>query len=62
MKPATVSINHFPGHWKGKDSVSLSNNEAVEVAMQEPILIMDLQGTPAGKWDWIKRWLHLKYI
>ena len=20
------------------------------------------QGTPAGKWAWTKRWLHLKYI
>ena len=32
------------------------------MAMQEPILVMDLQGIPAGKWDWTKRWLHLKYI
>ena len=30
--------------------------------MQEPILVMGLQETPAGKWDWTKGWLHLKYI
>ena len=43
-----------------------SNNQAdqvaQEVAMQEPILVMGLQETPAGKWDWTKGWLHLKYI
>ena len=42
--------------------MSLGNNQADQVAMKEPILVMDLKGTPAGKWDWTKRWLHLKYI
>jgi hypothetical protein len=62
MNPARVSIIHFTGHQKGKDSVSLGNNQVDQVAMQEPILVMDLQGIPAGKWDWTKRSLHLKYI
>ena len=46
--------------------MSQGNNQADqvprEVAMQEPILVMGLQETPAGKWDWMKGWLHLKYI
>ena len=66
MKLATVSIIHCPGHQKGRDSVSWGNNQAdqvaQEVAMQEPIPVMGLQETPARKWDWNKRWLHLKYI
>jgi hypothetical protein len=49
-----------------RDSVAWDNNQtdqvAQEVAMQEPISLMGLQGTPARKWDWNKRWLHLKYI
>jgi hypothetical protein len=62
MKPATVSIVHCPRHQQGRDSVSLGNNQADQVAMQELILVMGLQGPPAGKWGWTKRWLHLKYI
>ena len=53
MKPATVSIVHCPRHQQGRDSVSLGNNQADQVG---------LQGPPAGKWGWTKRWLHLKYI
>ena len=34
---------------------------AQEVAMQEPIPVMGLQETPAGKWDWTKGWPHLEY-
>jgi len=34
---------------------------AREVAMQEPVLVMGLQETPAGKWDWTKGWPHLEY-
>jgi hypothetical protein len=30
--------------------------------MQEPILVMGLQETSAGKWEWTKGWLHLKYM
>jgi hypothetical protein len=29
--------------------------------MQEPISIMGLQETPAGKWVWTKGWPHLEY-
>jgi ubiquitin-conjugating enzyme E2 L3 len=46
--------------------VSWGNNQAdqvaQEVAMQEPTLVMGLQEIPPGKWDWTKRWYHLKYI
>jgi hypothetical protein len=42
--------------------LSLGNKQADQVAMQEPILVMGLQETPTGKWNWTKRWLHLKYI
>ena len=51
MKLATVSIIHCPGHQKGRNSVSRGNNQADQVAVQEPILVMGLQETPAGKWD-----------
>ena len=51
MKLATVSIIHCPGHQKGRNSVSRGNNQADQVAVQEPILVMGLQGTPARKWD-----------
>ena len=34
---------------------------AGEVAMQEPILVIGLQVTPTGKWDWTKGWPHLEY-
>ena len=43
MKPATVSIIHCPRHQKGRDSVSLGNNQANQVAMWELILIMGLK-------------------
>lgn len=62
---ATVSIIHHPAHQKGRDSVPWGNNKAdqgaQEVAMQEPIPVMDLQKTPAAKWDWTKGWPHLEY-
>ena len=54
IKLATVSIIHCPGHQKGRDSVAQGNTQAdqvaQEVAMQEPIPVMGLQETPAGKW------------
>jgi hypothetical protein len=62
VKLAAVSIIHCPGHQKGRDSVAQGNTQVDQVAMQEPLLVMGLQGTPAGKWGWTKRWLHLKYI
>jgi hypothetical protein len=31
------------------------------MAIQEPILVMGLQETPAGKWDWTKGWPFLEY-
>ena len=56
MKRATMSIIYFPGHQKG--SVAQGNNQAdqvaQEVALQESILVMGLQETPAGEWDWNK--------
>jgi hypothetical protein len=61
MKSATVSIIHCPGHQKGRNSVARGNNQADQVTMQEPIPIMGLQETPAGKWDWTKGWPHLEY-
>ena len=65
LKLVTVHINSCPGYQKGKDSVSRGNNQAdqvvQEVAIQEPILVMGLQETPAGDWDWVKGWPHLKY-
>jgi hypothetical protein len=61
MKPATVSIIHCPEHQK-RDSVAQDNNHTDQVALKEPILVMGLQETPAGKWDWTKGWCHLKYI
>lgn len=43
----------------GRDSVAWGNNQAYqvvrEVAMQDTIQVMDLQETPAGKWDWTKK-------
>ena len=42
--------------------MSQGNNQADQVVLQEPIPVFGLQGTPAGKQDWTKRWLHLKYI
>jgi hypothetical protein len=60
-----LSIIHFPGHQKGRDSVAQGNNQADqvtwEVAMQEPILVIGLQETPTEKWDWTKGWPHLEY-
>ena len=62
MKPATVSIIHCPGLQKRRDSVAWGNNQADQVAIQEPIQVMGLQETPTGKWDWTKGWPHLEYI
>ena len=66
IKPAFVSIIQGRGHQKERELVAQGNNQADQVAqkvaMQEPILVMGLQGTPAGKWGWTKRWLRLKYI
>ena len=45
MNPARVSIIHFTGHQKGKDSVSLGNNQVDQVAMQDPNQVMGLQET-----------------
>ena len=56
MQPATVSIIHCPGHQKGRDSVAQGNTQVDQVAMQEPLLVMGLQETLAGKWDWAKGW------
>jgi hypothetical protein len=61
MKLATVSIIHCPGHQKGRDSVAWGNNQADQVALQEPITVMGLQETPAGEWNWTKGWPHLEY-
>ena len=65
MKLATVSIIHCPGHRKGRDSVAQGNTQAdqvaQEVAMQEPIPVMGLQETVAGKWHCTKGWPHLEY-
>jgi hypothetical protein len=66
MKSATLSVIHCLGHHqKRRDSVARGNNQpdlvSGKVARQEPILVMYLQETPAGKWDWTKGWLHLEY-
>ena len=61
MKLVTVSIIHFPGHQKGRNSVAQGNNKADQVTMQEPIPVRGLQETPTEKWDWTKGWPHLKY-
>lgn len=65
MKSATVSIIRCPGHQKGRDSVAWGNNQAdqvaQEVAMQEPVQIIDLQETPARNWNWTKGRPHLEY-
>ena len=37
------------------------NNQADQVALQEPITVMGLQETPAGEWNWTKGWPHLDY-
>ena len=59
-------MERIPGHQKRRNPEAWNNNQADqvagEVAIQEPILVMGLQETPAGKWDWTKGWCHLKYI
>ena len=61
-----VTEYHSPAHQKGRDSLAWGNIPAdkltPEVATQKSILVIGLQDTPTGKWDWIKGWLHLKYM
>jgi hypothetical protein len=42
MKPATMSISHYPAHQKRRDLVAQDNNQTDQVALQEPILTMGL--------------------
>jgi len=62
IKPATVL---FIAQDIRRDSMAGSNNQADQVAqavtMQEPNLVMGLQETLPGNWDWLKGWLHLEY-